>query len=267
MDDMDLGETPDLISIDGLFTDSAMVHTFRLTKTRDYFGKGEFAAVSGAEVTITDLATGEIVSKLDEDADALGTYHTAPDAKGTVGHAYQLDIVDGQNRYRAVDTLFGVSPIVDLYIDPFSFYEDWNALYLDGYDPADETNFYMWRIYFNDELYDDYKNVPYAEDKFINTKIEHIMLYYDDVDGGRDHITNVEDSSVVRVQQLAISREGYNFVLSLAELLDNGGMFDSPMAQVKTNVWRIDEKGKQVEKQTGFFMLGGIDEKTIVYKP
>lgn len=267
LDDMDLGETPDLITVDGVFTDSAMVHTFKLSKTRDYFGKEEFVPITGAEVTITDLTTGQLVGKLNESAEIPGSYQTEADKQGIAGHAYRLDISAGENRYQAIDTLFAVNDIDGLYIDPFEFYTEWNALYLDATDPADETNFYFWKLYFNDEEFADYKNVPFAEDKFIESEIKHIMLYFDDLDDNRDHITTVEDSVVIRVQQFGISREGYDFIYSLWELLNKGSMFDSPMAQVKTNVWRLDANGQPIEKQTGFFMTAGIDEKSMVYKP
>jgi hypothetical protein len=266
MDDIDLGETPDLATVEGLLTDSAMQHSVRLTRTRDYFSEEAYPVISNATVTITDLTTGQVLSTLTEDENEPGLYLTTPDVKGIIGHAYQLDVETEDASYRAIDTLFPVSNLDEVYVDPFDFNKEWNALYIDSYDPP-EVNYYTWRIYFNGVLFDDYANVPFADDVFLADTIRHIMLYFDDLEGSnpRDFLTT-PDSVEIKVQQMSMSKDAFIFHQTIYSLLNKGSMFDSPMANVVSNFYKLDNKGDESESQTGLFMTSAMSEKTILYE-
>lgn len=273
MDDIDLGETPDLASVQGMLIDSAMQHSFRLTRTRPYFSDDAYPVISNATVTITDLTTGEVLSTLTEDEKEPGLYLTAPNVKGTVGHAYQLDVETEDASYRAIDTLFPVSDLDEVFVAPFFFSpnQSWNALFIDSYDPP-ETNYYTWRIYFNGVLYDDFADIQFADDRYIADSVKSFMIHFDQFEDGdalqepvKDYITTV-DSAHITVQQLSISKEAFVFHQTLSALLNKGSMFDSPMANVTTNFYKLDDNGEIGEAQTGLFMTSAMSEKSIVYR-
>lgn len=270
MDDIDLGEMPDLATVEGMLTDSAMQHSVRLSRTREYFSDDDYPVISNATVTITDLTTGVVLSTLTEDKDEPGLYHTAPDVKGIVGHAYQLDVETEDASYRAIDTLFPVSTLDEVYVDPFDFNKDWNALFIDSYDPP-ETNYYTWRLYFNDVLFDDFTFMPFSDDKYLADTIRHIMLFYDEFEGEnnetviRDFMTTA-DSVHIKVQQLSISKDAFLFHQTINSLLNKGSMFDSPMANVVSNFYKLNDDGGKGESQTGLFMTSAMSEKSIIHK-
>lgn len=264
LNDISTGEPPHLLSVECFFSDSLEVQSVKLSWSGDYFADS-FASGSNAKVEIYEKYSGILVAELHEDSTATGTYRTGAALKGIPGTVYQLRVAIDGTTYIAEDSLAKVVKIDRVSVGENSFMPTVNSLYMDAIDPSGEKNFYMWHIFFDGVLHNDYKSVPFSDDRLINDTIKNISIYDDPLESKNQKITDKNDTVNIRIRQMGISEAGFEFMTGLNAILNKGGMFDSPMAQVVSNVWRVDENMQPVEMQTGFFMCTGVSEIELNY--
>lgn len=264
LDDVSAGDPPHLLSVESFFSDSLEIQQVKLSWSGDYFAEA-FSAGTGAKVSIYEKYSGILVADLQEDSSAIGTYKTSAAIKGVPGTVYQLRVTIEGTNYIAEDSLSHVAKLDRISVAENSFMPSVNSLYMDAVDPINEVNFYMWNIYFDGIMLDDYKNVPFSDDRLISDSIKNISIFDDSFEAKDQKITDKKDTINIRVRQLGISNAAYEYMVGLNAILNKGGMFDSPMAQVQSNVWRVDGNMKPVEMQTGFFMCTGVSEQSIDY--
>lgn len=262
--DISSDNPPHLLSVESFFSDSLEVQQVKLSWSGDYFADG-FAAGTGAKVEIFEKYSGIQVAVLQEDSNSLGTYRTTSAIKGNPGTVYQLRIEIDKTMYLAEDSLAKVATLDRISVGENPFMPSINSIYMDAVDPSSEDNYYMWKIYFDNVLFEDYKNVPFSDDRFISDSIQNISIYNDPFETKDQKISGKTDTINIRVRQLGISSAAYEFMVGVNAILNKGGMFDSPMAQVPSNVWRVDENMNPIEMQAGFFMCTGVSERSIDY--
>ncbi len=264
LEDIKTDESITLLTVEGFFSDKLETQNVRLSWSGDYFDES-FAAVSGAKISIHEKYTGMLVSDFIEDSNDIGIYHTPHEVAGVPGSVYQLIIDIKGVLYVAEDSLAKVSSIDRLSIEANPFMPTINSLNIDAVDPKDEVNFYTWNICFDGVLLDDYSNKPFSDDRLLSDSVQNISIYDDNFEGDDNKISGIEDTVNIRVRQMGISKSGYEFMIGMNAILNKGGMFDSPMAQVQSNVWRVDENMKKLEMQTGFYFICGVSDIEMNY--
>lgn len=218
------------VVVDGWFTNQTKAHEVKLTLTSDYFQNEAAAAATGAEVSITD---GTITHNLTEEEP--GIYRTAPTVSGEIGKTYTLAIKYNDETFTAshyLDTVSEIDTIVStIYQDEFTgeIDEMYRSLWLYTQELPGLGNHYMWRVYQNGvPKSDTLRQVQFVEDDLVDGNYIEEWNFYDLEAGQGDHVL---------VEQYSISKEIYDgFIAVMLETDWRGGIFDSPPANVPTNI-------------------------------
>lgn len=176
--DIPLDSTDTKVIVYGSLTTDTVAHKIRITQTADYYSNRPPQAISGAVLSITD---GVNVFPLAESNSEPGVYYTDPNVYGVTGKTYTLNasnvsLAGGSD----VLELTAQSVIPDLaenyqseYLDSINvlYNDQWEGWYVNGWanEPADQKNYYMFKVYINDVLYSDsLNNIVISDDKLIN---------------------------------------------------------------------------------------------------
>lgn len=126
---IDVEDGEQLIGIYGCVTNEYKRHQITISKTGDFYGKGEPEMVTGAEVTITDNDSAAYTLKESEP----GIYEMTEPMKGESGHIYTLHVKTHENgqisEFFATDTMMPAIEAIDsMKVLPYTFnnkaYED-----------------------------------------------------------------------------------------------------------------------------------------------
>ena len=231
------------VVVDGWFTNQAKAHEVKITLTSDYFVNEAAPAARGATVSITD---GVNTFQLTEEEP--GIYRTEPTVAGEIGKTYTLNVEYEGESYTASHLLDTVSAIdsVDskIAVDEFTgeIEEDYRALFLFTQELPGLGNHYMWRIWKNGELQTDtLREVQFVQDDLVDGNYIYNWEF---------EWLEADQGDVVYVEQHAISEEIFDgFLAVMLETDWRGGIFDSPPANVSTNM-----SGGAL----GFFVASGV---------
>jgi hypothetical protein len=254
---LDLGQTPSKIVIEGLVTNLAAYQSVRVTRTTDFYSKGKAPAVTNAIVTVTDNFGTVIpfVHNPENKPDSAGIYFPQTPFAGIVGRSYKLKVeVDGKI-YEGQDKLLPLAPIDSLTVkldkdeqeDPKVEGRVFDLL-LFFKKPRNETSYYLFKFFRNDSLtYANNNDVYYWDDEFLAENIDGVefpILY------------SIGDQA--KIEMYSMSRLGYVYYNDLSSVLNNdaGGMFGPIPASPRTNL---------SNGALGFFQVSSvvIGEKTV----
>lgn len=218
------GKSDPVLIVDALITDQPGPHTIKLTRTIDFSSDESSQMVSDAIVTIADnLGNSEELVYTEE-----GIYQTN-NTQGVVGRTYSLNIEYNGRTYTSESTLLPVSEI-DPLISDFQFE---TSLSDEGYyvtmrakvSVPDVINYYRWRIFENDSLYNDIEDLIVADDEYSDDEFEFQFGY------------PFEIGDEVRVEMSSISKEGLNYYEGFYEVITNdGGLFSPPPVNAPSNI-------------------------------
>jgi hypothetical protein len=252
--DLDLRQSPPRVVIEGLVTNSPGYQAVKVTRSTEFYGKGQSPRVTNAIVEVTD-DLGQVFSFVhnpNNHKDSAGIY-VAKTFVGSIGRTYSLRVeVDGQV-YEAEDQMTPVlTPDSIRYrvndeqvadpIDEGKIYE----ILLYAKEPQQQINFYLFKFYRNDSLtFLNDTDIYYSDDEFL---AEHI-------DGIPSPIFYAKNDTA-RVEILSLSRQGYVFYNDLAVLLSNdaGGMFGPIPGSPRTNL---------SNNALGFFQVSALSTSEI----
>lgn len=220
--------------VEGWFTDQLKQHEVKLTYTTSYFENQAAPAASGAIVTISD---GNTTWNLEEQSP--GRYFT-PEMAGTPETWYHLSIeVDGEV-YEASSWMRPVADVDSLHVrvlDPlveFGFPGDpYYSVRIWTQELPGQGDRYMWLTYVNNVgIRDTLRELTFVDDVLYDgAYVEDVEIDYLEID---DEAT-IGDT--VRIEQYNIGVEAYDiFIGIMNETAWNGGLFDAPPANVKTNI-------------------------------
>ena len=164
--DWDVEESPELLVVEGSFTNIKKRHRITLSRSADYFTNQETDRVSRADVTIS---VGSTTYEFEELEDKKGVYESVRKVAGRAGHSYTLNIhlqepINNKTHYQATEQMIeGIdleSMEALLYRNPFyqeGFPTDSLVLFvaLYGNVPGNIDNLYMVDLYRNGELMQD----------------------------------------------------------------------------------------------------------------
>ena len=212
--------------VDGWVTNEAQKHRVKLSLTTSFFDKESVPVATGATVTISD---GSTTWPLVEETP--GNYYTAATAQGEVGKTYTLNVDYEGELYTASSYLRPVPQIdsVSYFLNTEEPDDPFYELYLYTEEPDGIGDYYMWRVSNNGEaLRDSLREIVYVEDTFVDGN--YITAWnFDNIDAV------IGDS--IKVDQMSITKDAYEtFNAILLETEFRGGLFDSPPANVQTNV-------------------------------
>ena len=234
--------------VEGWITNETIAHEVQLTTTTSYFENQAAPRVSGAIVSLSDGTSSWTLSE-----NGAGIYQT-PVMAGEFGKTYTLDVIWNEESYSATTYLDTVSAID-------SVDHEWHAppwdedghydLFLYTQELPEVGDFYMWRLSKNGvPIRDTLTEITFVEDDFVNGNY---------IAGWQFETVDAVPGDTILVEQLSINEEAFNiFTAIMLETDWRGGLFDSPPANVPSNV---------SNGALGYFGAAGRSEYTIVIEP
>ena len=176
--DINLDNSDVKVIVYGSITTDTLAHRFKITQSADYYSNTPPQGISGATLTISD---GENNFPLTESITEPGVYLTQPNVYGSAGKTYTLVAenvaINGTTNaktYTAESTIPSLPQnYQSIYLDSINvlYNENWEGWIVNGWanEPADQKNFYMFKVYINDVAYSDSLNdIMISDDKLIN---------------------------------------------------------------------------------------------------
>jgi Domain of unknown function (DUF4249) len=243
--------------VNGLVIDKPGPYVISLRYTTPYtFTSTEDGVknVQGATVTIGD-DLGNVYNLTE--AGQPGNYHTdSASFLAEAGRSYHVNIKtpDGTQYTSIPEKLLPVTSIDSIYytFDPNYGEIGRYEIYIDMHDPVGKGNNYRWRYFVDRYLLLD---VDVDNDIFYDGKAIHGRKI-----GGW---TSPQDSSVLRVEQMSLSKEAYLFWKNVRTEYDpqNNVPYDLPPAPLTGNVYNVNDPD---EYALGYFGASGISIATVL---
>jgi hypothetical protein len=271
--DLDTVTGPTQLVVDGWITDQPGPQTIKLTWSAGYFNNTTPQPVLGATVTVTD-DKGKIYEF--EDLVGNGQYSwgkTNADTLGQTGRRYALKITHESEVYTANTEIKRV-PAVDSVV-----YTKEKLPFKPDKGPKEG---YIAEFYARDPAGagDTYWIKPVINGKAVVEKATAISIAYDAAfsagapSDGLIFILPIRQSittdslysagASVGVELHSITNETFEYLKQIQEQAQNGGLFATPISNIKSNVINSDPKGKAA---LGFFGASAISRKTTVIDP
>lgn len=271
--DLETANGPSQLVVDGWLTNVPGEQVITLSWSAPYFDNTAPKPVLGAEVTVTD-DKGKVYKFEDADGDGKYTWGKTPaDTLGHVGRTYSLKIVNGADVFTSKSELKRV-PTVDSVVyrhEKLPFDPD------KGPREGFVASFYARDI---EGVGDTYWIKPVIRGKAVVDKAVNISVAYDAAFGAgapsdglifilplRESITTdslYSAGAQVGVELHSITYEAFEFLKQVSEQGANGGLFATPIANVRSNIMNADPKGP---KALGFFSASAVSRKETVIDP
>ncbi|HLL94659.1 MAG TPA: DUF4249 domain-containing protein [Spirosoma sp.] len=262
--DAKLDTGPAQLTVDATITDQPGLQSIRLTQTAAYFDNSPAPTVTGATVSVSDLA-GRTFAFTDPDND--GHYVWQPeegDTLGRIGQTYGLSITYQGNTYRAISTMNRVPPVDSIIfrkqkLNPLSSIEGYQAEFY-ARDLPGATDYYRIRYFRNGVLQNRARDIITLKDASFpgsaNTDgFMFIRPFRQSINPDSLYALN----DVVDVEIRSITPEAYAFWQQFAQQITNGGLFATPPANVPTNVVNTNSGGPAA---TGFFTASAVRSRS-----
>lgn len=196
-------------------------------RTSTPFFETESTNVTGAEVTVTNNATGEVFLFTDQNN---GTYTTStfePQLEAT----YTLEILYDGERYVAEDTMNPVPDITDIYQDTEDGFDDETIeLHIVFTDFEEEGDNYLFKFERPQDLL---PTLETGDDEFINgNKVD---WWYEIDDDEDEEIKPLLPGDVVNISMHGISRPYFNYIDIVIDQMGGVGIFEATPVDVKGN--------------------------------
>jgi hypothetical protein len=229
----------------------------RLTKTLPFLTNSSNPSVVDAIVTVSD---GDTTWDFIHSGD--GNY-TNNNILPEIGKTYTITIIWNNETYVGSDTLNQV-PLFDNFYYEFEeetlFTDEGFFLKFDSTDPAGVENFYYYRVFKNNV----YTIVP-------DPGNSQTLIVTDEFFDGQQRIrvnpneeVSFEIGDLARAQQLAISKNYYQFLFELFTQTGNTGLSfigNPPPASIKSNIINISNPKNRI---LGYFYAVDIEEDSVV---
>jgi len=240
--------------VEGTLTNEMKIHQVKLTRTSDYFVNQPASPELGALITISNEDT--LFNLIDIDNDGL--YKTDKALAGVAGKSYLLNIqLSNGEIYTSESYMKPISPMDSIKYEyrksdnPF----DEDLYYLINVfvqEPPSIGDFYQWELYI-DGIHesDTLRKKSFVSDEFINgSYVANAPIYQ------IDESKIVNDTTVIKLQMLSISKEEYDFKIAILLETDfSGAGFSGPPANIPSNV---------SNGALGFFSASAVTEDSLL---
>lgn len=252
--ELDQGET--LLVVDGKITNENKQHIIRLTTTAPYFDSNATPAVNGAVVTLDVYDANNVLVDTDSliEIGNSGNYATKL-FSGNIDHKYVLHIKAMNEEYVAESILRRISPIDSLtyeYRQAEGPFEEGYYILYHGIEYPGLGDHYLFRISKNGKEYSRPNQLYFASDELVDGN------YIGNFDVTPEPY---EKGDTAKVQSYSMNADQYQFFLELSTQVNNGGIFASPPANVRTNIRNVNPKGK---KAVGYFSANGTAQISVI---
>lgn len=217
----------------------------KVATSGNYYNTETFAPVTDADVQIEDLANSQTYDLLPQEDDP-GIYlnNMIP---LDLGNTYRLTVSYDGNLYTSEGS---VLPVAEL--DSFSYKYRQNTpllepgyyFFFSGRTPKERgINYYRFKIYENDSLYNEPGDYLIQSDEFLQAKIDTLQL--------SNYSFDLTDT--VLIEMYSLNRDVFEYYNQLVELLFNdGGLFSSPPRNPDTNIINVTNPN---DPPLGFFQV------------
>jgi hypothetical protein len=271
--DLETATGPTQLVVDGWITNQPGPQTIKLMWSASYFDNNTAKPVLGAMVTVTDDQGKEYKF---EDIAGNGQYiwgNGKQDTLGRIGRTYSLRVVNEQEVYTAKSELKRVPPVDSIVYtrEKLPFEPD------KGPKEGFVAEFYARDIAGEG---DTYWIKPVVDGKVAVGKAVSISLAYDAAfsagapSDGLIFILPLRQSitydslysagASVGVELHSITNEAFEYLKLIREQASNGGLFATPISNIKSNVANADPAGR---KALGFFGTSAVSRKETIIDP
>jgi len=253
--ELDLDQTPPIVSIEALLTDRPGKQFVRVTMSTDFYNQNDADRVTNATVVLhDDLGSTTVFSPYPgANKDSAGYYFPPSGYAGQIGRTYTLTIAAAGKTFEATDKLVRVTAIDSLAYrpniyaveDPPSDGKTYELL-IYAKEPQETKDYYMVKYYRNDSLtYDGDTDVYVLDDYGVGENIAGVPS---------DVWYAIGDKA--GLEMYSLSRDGFLFYNDLVIMLNSdGGMFSPPPANPRTNF-----SGGAL----GFFQVSAVNSREVV---
>lgn len=255
---LDQGQT--LLVVEGMITDELKPQKIRLSSTAAYFDNQSTPVVSGAIVELKEYDANGVLLNTDtlkETTPNTGEYFTQNINKGTIGNRYDLRVTAMGETYTSSSTMQRIPPI-DSIVFKYETYSipdltGWHVFY-HGPETEGLGDNYLFRVHRNGKLYNKPWEIYFASDELVDGNyISNVDLTPEVFDTG----------DTIKIELFTMSRDQYYFYVELSRQVNNGGIFASPPANVRTNIYNVNAQGK---KAVGYFSANATNSKTEIIR-
>lgn len=299
---VEVEQGPQLLTIEGMITSIAQVHSIRLTRSDTYGSvfQGLIRPVTGATVIVRDNL-GNVTFFAENNTDR-GSYNSPVDFAAAIGRSYSLQIqtVEGKVYSSFPERVESVPAIKDLTYKVIKIPVEGENNSRSGVqliasidDPADQNNFYFWRndpsVYVLKTRPDLFTPRPTETnpgrepapkaccDTCYSTELvgnQSLFIAQDDNFNGlstKIPVGFIEDDGLrfvqtyrVDLRQMSISQSAYRFLRLVKQQTEiSGSVFDPPPANIKGNMISLDNPEEVV---LGYFIAAGERKKRLYIK-
>ncbi|TAH21595.1 MAG: DUF4249 domain-containing protein [Cytophagales bacterium] len=247
--DIDLKQGNTLLAIDGGITTLNRPDTIKLTLTAPYFENKPAPAVIDAQVSIADNeGNKEILRQVSNGKYIVGM-------RGKIGNTYTLNIKYKGEEYEAITQVKRVPEIDSLVVrfeKPSNAQTEGYYVYLFVPEPAGVGDYYRFKVYKNDTLWNQPSDLSIAYDRLVDgNRIDNLQINF----------KPFHKKDKIKVEVLAITEDHFQFYTEMQAQINNGGLNARPPANVRTNILNKNPKGS---KAVGYFGGAGISAKTVI---
>ncbi|WPP52560.1 DUF4249 family protein [Catalinimonas niigatensis] len=195
----------------------------------NYYNEDGFNPVTEASLQVDDLTNGNTYD-IPQIEDEPGLYRNTS-VPMELGNSYRLRVMYEGNEYESTSAILPVAELDSFsyrYREETAFLDEGYYFFFSGRTPKERgTNYYRFKIYEDDSLYDDRGDYLIQSDEFLRAKIDTLQL--------ANYAFEVGDS--VRIEMYSLDKDMFRYYNELVELLFNdGGLFSSPPRNPTTNI-------------------------------
>jgi hypothetical protein len=239
--DIDIPEGQPLLAVDGAITDQPGPYTVTLTKTAPYFEEAELPKVRDAVLVLQD-DQGHFETLRET---IPGTYVSGGVVQGRIGGRYTLTIKSEGEEYRA-ETEIRRTPEIDSLRAEFrkkeGFTDEGYYVLYYGDELPGVGDYYRFKVFRNGQLLNKPEDLIITDDQFVDGN------YIDGLEINEDPF---EKNDMIRVEASSLPADYYFFLNELAGQINNGGLFSTPPANVRTNVRNVNSSSDKAA--VGYF--------------
>ncbi|MFY8161322.1 MAG: DUF4249 domain-containing protein [Candidatus Kapaibacteriota bacterium] len=252
--DVDLDNGKSQLVIDGFVNDLPENQVIRLTISTPYFNNSKANPALGASVKLIENGNKEYIF-IDLESNGNYTYIYNPaDSFCVIGKSYKLEIIYSGQEYNSfskvnqVPNIDSIRSIKDK--NPFTGDPEYKGEFF-SVDFKGSRDFYWVRSWYNDTLNSMDNSDIISDGAFSGTGADGLTF----IVPMRETINRQGDpyfpGDTIRMQLFSINEETYNFLNDVVTQLNNGGLFATPLTNVRTNIVNKNTAG---EKALGWFV-------------
>ncbi|KJD34085.1 hypothetical protein PK35_04975 [Tamlana nanhaiensis] len=230
--------------------------TIKLSLSSPYFNTQDITVVTGANVVVTNMNTGDIFNFTDENDGSYTTNSFEP----IIGNTYSLQVSYNGETYEATETLMAVPEIKEINQSIEGGFDD-ELLEVNVYfdDPVDEENYYLLNFYETGDLFSFFADVS---DEFVNGN--EVYYFFEKEDDEDNNQAPFQAGDTVDIELYGISESYYNYMRLLIEQYYSGGNpFSSTAALIKGNCINPTNPDNYA---FGYFRVTEVDVATYTFE-